>query len=69
MGSRAVAILLAVFFGPFTWLYTYDEDKTKFWLGLIGSTVGWILILPPFIVWIWSIVDQATKSSDYFENL
>lgn len=40
--SKVVAILLAVFFGPWTWLYTYARDKTKFWIG-IGVVVAWIV--------------------------
>ncbi|MDA8185133.1 MAG: zinc ribbon domain-containing protein [Actinomycetota bacterium] len=40
--SKVVAILLAVFLGPWTWLYTYARDAKKFWIG-IGVVVAWIV--------------------------
>ncbi|MYB40508.1 hypothetical protein F4X86_04580 [Candidatus Saccharibacteria bacterium] len=33
--SKIAAILLAVFTYHFTWLYTYDRDKAKFWIGYL----------------------------------
>ncbi len=30
--SKVVAVLLAVFFGPWSWLYTYSASSVKFWL-------------------------------------
>ena len=69
MGSKTIAVVLAVLAGSFTWLYTYKDDKNKFWIGLAAELIGWILILPPIIVWIWSIVDQASKPSSYFNDL
>jgi hypothetical protein len=42
--SKAQAILLAVLFGPWTWLYTYHQDKRKFWVSLILIPVAFILI-------------------------
>jgi len=33
--SKTVAIMLAVLFGPWTWLYTYKLDKKKFWAGIL----------------------------------
>lgn len=32
--SRTISILLAVFLGFCTWLYTYKRDGWKFWVGL-----------------------------------
>lgn len=32
--NRTVSIILAVFLGYWTWLYTYGKDSTKFWIGL-----------------------------------
>ena len=41
--SKTQAILLAVLFGPWTWLYTYHQDKWKFWGSLIIILVGIII--------------------------
>jgi hypothetical protein len=39
--SKTVAILLAVFLGPWTWLYTYRRDAWKATLGLgLGLSIS-----------------------------
>lgn len=42
--SKTAAVLLAVFLGPWTWLYTYTRDFRKFWAG-IGVSIGWTILL------------------------
>lgn len=32
--SKTTAVLLAVFLGIWSWLYTYDVNKRKFWIAL-----------------------------------
>ena len=78
--SKTTAILLAVFLGFFTWLYTYREDATKFWIGLgialanivlVMVTLGlWLLVswLVGLGVWIWAIVDSASKSDEWYAS-
>ena len=34
--------LLAVFLGPVSWIYTYDQNKKQFWIGI---SVQWALAL------------------------
>jgi hypothetical protein len=36
--EKSVAIILAIFFGPFTLIYTYQKDKTKFAIFLLLIT-------------------------------
>ncbi len=38
--TRSAALLLAVLFSFFTWLYTYGEDAAKFWTGLGVNLAG-----------------------------
>ena len=78
--SKVASILLAVFLGFWTWLYTYREDGWKFWLGLGISIVNvvllfitlgfWIFVfwIPATGIWIWSIVDTAVKSEDWYAS-
>jgi hypothetical protein len=78
--SKVVAILLAVFLGFWTWLYTYREDGWKFWVGL-GVTIGnvvlilvtlgvWLLVawIVGLGIWIWSVVDTAVKTDDWYAS-
>lgn len=64
--DKTVAILLAVFLGFWTWLYTYKVDAWKFWLnlGLSIVTLGFYSIA----AWIWAIIDTATRPDDFYNK-
>ena len=70
--DKTVALILAIFVGHFAWLYTYDRDQQKFWIGT-GIWVGGFLLLF-FVVgffmwiglWIWVIVDVVQRNDDWY---
>jgi len=64
--DKTTAILLAVFFGLFAWIYTYKFDKGKFWGNLIAAflTFGFWAV----IAWLWALIDMAVKDNDMYEN-
>jgi RNA polymerase subunit RPABC4/transcription elongation factor Spt4 len=78
--SKVASILLAVFLGFWTWLYTYRADGWKFWLALSISIVNGILIfvtlgvwlivawIPGLAFWIWPIVDAAVKNDEWYTS-
>ena len=67
--SKTVAIVLAVFFGCWSWLYTYRENAWKFWVGLVISlTCWWMLFIPNFAVWVWALVDNTIKNDDWYKE-
>lgn len=72
--SKTTAILLAVVFGSFTWLYTYRADGPKFWIGLALNILGLftvLFVIGYFIwlaVWIWAIVDTVSKNDDWYAD-
>lgn len=43
--TKTAAVLLAVFLGPWTWLYTYRRNAWKFWIGLASGIVGFVVAL------------------------
>jgi hypothetical protein len=56
--SKSTAVLLAVFFGFWTWLYTYQINKAKFWIALvILSIVG--------VIWGFVFAQYSQQSSTY----
>ena len=64
--TKTPAVLLAVFLGFWTWLYTYQRDAWKFWLnlGLTVVTLGfWGLV-----AWVWAIIDVCVKPESYYTN-
>jgi hypothetical protein len=70
--DKTVAVLLAVFLGFWSWLYTYQRDASKFWIGLGGTIAGVVLavLLFPILavagIYVWSIVDAATKPPEFW---
>jgi hypothetical protein len=65
--SKTTAVLLAVFFGFWTWAYTYKRDAAFFWINLVASfvTAGawWVLI-----AWPWAIICAAVRPSEFYTN-
>lgn len=73
--NKTTAVLLAVFLSFWTWLYTFDRDSTKFWIGLGVNIVGVVFIfffglgiLIDLGIWIWAIVDVASKPNEFYQN-
>ena len=67
--KKSTAMVLAVLFGFWAWLYTYRENAWKFWLGLVISvTCWWLFFLPNLAIWIWAMVDNGTKPKEWYDN-
>jgi len=99
--SKTTAVVLAVFLGIWSWLYTYELNKKKFWVsvGIFGTlslvffirdsyfwyrrdlgieletpevvftvvaNAAWLL--SPIGLAIWAIIDNASKSSSWYEQ-
>ena len=62
--DKTVAILLAIFLGFWAWIYTWEIDKVKFWVGL-GVTLGTFGIAG-IVFQIWAIVDAASRSNEFY---
>lgn len=43
--SKVVTVFLAFLFGPFSWFYTYHQDKWKFWVSFVFLVVS-IIVIP-----------------------
>jgi hypothetical protein len=74
--SKTIAVLLAVFSGPWTWCYTFERDAWKLWvnLGLTGVTIGlsvfiiWIGVIYTVVAWVWAIIDVSIKPQDFYRE-
>jgi hypothetical protein len=78
--SKTASILLAVFLGFWTWLYTYKKDAWKFWVGLGLGILDIVLIIATFGlsifftwiisfgIWVWAIVDVCVKDSKWYSS-
>ncbi|GAC1392606.1 MAG: hypothetical protein NVSMB46_08880 [Candidatus Saccharimonadales bacterium] len=64
--KKKIAVQTAVIFGLFSWLYTFEKNKTKFWinLGLLILTIGY---WSP-ISWLWAVIDNVIKPDDYYNQ-
>ncbi|MDD5132975.1 MAG: hypothetical protein PHD81_03425 [Candidatus Nanoarchaeia archaeon] len=66
--DKGDAVILAIFFSFFTWIYTYREDKGKFWLGFALDLIFWWTFIVPIGVTIWAIIDTAIKDKEWYEQ-
>ena len=73
--DRTAAILLAIFLGGWTWIYTYKRDSWKFWLVLVLNLTlfnplwTWLLLfLPNFGLHLWAIIDVAVRPQHFYDN-
>jgi len=64
--KRQTAILLAVFLGHWTWVYTYKQDAVIFWISILLSiaTLGFFSI----VSWIASIIIAAVRNDEWYED-
>lgn len=64
--SKPVAVVLAVFFGFLSWIYTWEKNNNKFWicLAITAITLGYGSI----ICWLWAIIDNASKPDEFYSN-
>ena len=64
--DKTVAILLAIFLGLWTWVYTYDLDSTKFWINLVASifTCG----IWGVVAWLWAVIEVISRPPQFYEN-
>lgn len=63
---KSVAVLLAIFLGPWCWLYTYKKDKGKFWFNIILSifTFGvWGLV-----AWVWAVTSAVVRPYAFYHE-
>ena len=63
--DKSVAILLAFFVTYLaTWIYTWEVDKIKFWIGLIVTFTGVGII----ICYIWAIILAISRPNEFYAN-
>ena len=75
--EKMPALILAIFMGPWTWLYTYRVDNWKFWASIvivIGAFIAdgrisspiyhAVVVLSGIGVWVASIVIAAKRSDE-----
>ena len=63
--TKSTSVVLAVLFGLFAWLYTYQKDSWKFWLNLALAVLT--LGIWGIGAWIWAIIDTAVRPSSWYE--
>ncbi len=81
--NKAVAIVLAILFSYFSWIYTWKFDAWKFWVCLAVDAIvhllaGFVLssmiseaivVLTASGLWVlWAIIDQARKPAGYWQK-
>jgi predicted RNA-binding Zn-ribbon protein involved in translation (DUF1610 family) len=81
--EKSTSILIALFFSFFAWLYLYEKNVIKFWIGLSVSVIFFIItknlyytsnsywyfsFVPIVIIWIYALIDVAIKDKNYYNS-
>lgn len=63
--SKTVSVVLAVFFGFWSWLYTYKKDQLKFWI-FFGLWITLFLVLVSYSCsMVASVLEEPYSQVDY----
>lgn len=71
--SKCISVILAVFLGCWTWVYTWKKDWWKFTtsivilLTLVFVIGGWVFLVG-LVFSIWAIIDTSVKKDEFYEN-
>jgi hypothetical protein len=63
--SKVASILMAVFLGFWTWLYTYKKDAWKFWVSL---GVGAVMTIAMVVIMVLVIANNAGDPENFFST-
>jgi len=82
--TKGVAILIAIFLGPWTWLYTHKKDYWKFWPSILiglGGWAAWALLpeeiskivhsfwLPTcLVIWIVAVISSILRKGEWYKT-
>lgn len=64
--DKTTAVVLAVFLGVWTWLYTYKTDSGLFWANLVAGILTAGLWAP--IAWVWAIICTASRPQSWYAS-
>ncbi len=77
--NKTTAVLLAIFLGYTTWMYTYERDTWKFWTAFAIIVVNvfltfitfffWLIVAIPvgIGIWLWGVIDTAAKPQQFYD--
>jgi hypothetical protein len=69
--SKLIAILIAFFLPGWSFAYTYQADKKKFWIAVavdIGSIFVGLWPLATLGIWIWAIINASVRNQMFYRN-
>jgi hypothetical protein len=73
--SKNIALILAIFFSFWAWLYTFKKDGIKFFLSLVVAVISsWFifedtmteLYAVPVLLWLWVVIAAVTRKSEWY---
>jgi hypothetical protein len=63
--SKTTAVVLAVFLGFWSWLYTYRVNKTKFWLTMSIHLLWWVALILSAVIFAMRASSGIYIAEDY----
>ena len=66
--KKSTAVLLAVLCSLWTFLYSYREDYTKFWILLVMNLCLFWTLIVPIGIWVYAMVEVCGRPKEWYEN-
>jgi hypothetical protein len=66
--DKAISIILAIFLGFFTFIYTWKEDKAKFWWCLALEVLLFWTLVVPLGVWLYTLYVTISRDSNWYSK-
>ena len=66
--SQGLMIVLALFLGFWSWIYTMKYDSWKFWICLVLNILLFWTIFVPLLTWLWAFIDSLAKPKALFTD-
>ena len=62
--SKTMAIVMSIFIGLYIWVYTYEKDKKKFWIGAIIQLILITYLIVSVLLTLFSVAEFSTEASN-----
>lgn len=65
--AKSTAVVLAVFFGFWAFIYTYRRDAAIFWINLVATIVTfglWAI----FVAYPWAIIQMTCRPQSFYDG-
>ncbi|MEK6890435.1 MAG: hypothetical protein AABX35_04580 [Nanoarchaeota archaeon] len=66
--DKTISIIIAIFLSFFTFIYTWNTDKAKFWWCLALEVLLFWTFVVPVGIWIYTLYITCSRDSNWYKK-